>query len=173
MCFCLLSSLHQLAYKNKICKIVGLFSRVYLCIGKFSSATSRHVLVLFERYGHRKKMGPKNFEYIFLIHILWEKLTKWSTNTLVTKIFSRETNLLPQRHQILNIFGPSATTMWGFMCHYIIHTRLRKWYAQKTSGWHSSETDYERLLKRRESKGDCLKNGDKYPPQTIDYICSN
>ena len=38
---------------------------------------------------------------------------KWSINTSVTKIFSRDTNILPPKHQILNIFGLSAPSMTG------------------------------------------------------------
>ena len=37
----------------------------------------------------------------------------WSTNTSVTKIFSRYTNILRQRHQISNIFWSLAQTKMG------------------------------------------------------------
>ena len=38
---------------------------------------------------------------------------KWSINTSVTKIFSRDTNILSPKHQILHIFGLSAPSMTG------------------------------------------------------------
>ena len=38
-------------------------------------------------------------------------MIKWSTNTSVTKIFSRDPSILPQRHEIPSILGLSAPTM--------------------------------------------------------------
>ena len=57
-----------------------------------------------------EKMGPKKFFKHFSRKYFMQKLT----NTSVTKIFSRDTNMPPQRHQMSNIFGPSAPIMRGF-----------------------------------------------------------
>ena len=77
------------------------------------SATSRCILVLFERSGCPKKMPKKVlvtlFPYMFYVktklNIVYKNLTK---------IFSRDTNILPQMHWTSNIFGHSVTTIGLF-----------------------------------------------------------
>ena len=81
------------------------------------SATSRYVLVPFERYGHQKKKKmPKKFLLILFLYIFHVK-TKWNIvyEYLKAKIFSRDTNILPQMHWTSNIFGHSTTIIEGFL----------------------------------------------------------
>ena len=78
-----------------------------------SSATSRCILVPFERYGRPNKWAQKVsatfFSYIFHVKTKWNVIYEY----LKTKIFLRETNILPQMHWTSNIFGHSATTTWA------------------------------------------------------------
>ena len=80
------------------------------------SVTSRCILVLFEWYGHPKKCAPKISCNPFSIYIFHVK-TKWNIvyKYLKTKIFSRDTNILPQMHWTSNIFGHSATIIGVFL----------------------------------------------------------
>ena len=56
-----------------------------------------------------KKVLVTLFPYLFHVK------TKWSSlQILKTEIFSIDTNILPQMHWALNIFGPSATTIGVF-----------------------------------------------------------
>ena len=70
---------------------------------------------------------------------------KWSTNTSVTKIFSRHTNMLPKRYQILNISRPSAPIVKGF--HVLLnysYTNVKKTvYLKNIWMRHSSRADCE------------------------------
>ena len=50
------------------------------------------------------------FPYIFHVKTEWNIVYEY----LKTKIFSRDTNILPQMHWTSNIFGHSATTIGGF-----------------------------------------------------------
>ena len=50
------------------------------------------------------------FLYLFLVQTEWNIVYEY----LQTKIFSRDTNILPQTHWTSNIFGHSATTTGGF-----------------------------------------------------------
>ena len=78
------------------------------------SATSKCILVPFERYGRPKKALKKVlltlFPHIFQAKTIWNIVYEY----LKTKIFSRDTNILPQMHGTSNIFGPSATTIESF-----------------------------------------------------------
>ena len=78
------------------------------------SAASRCILVPFERYGRPKKCAQKVlvtlFPYIFHVKTKWNIVYEY----LKTKIFSRDTNILPQMHWTSNIFGHSATIIGGF-----------------------------------------------------------
>ena len=80
------------------------------------SATSRYVLVPFKRYGRKKKKMSKKFLLILFLYIFHVK-TKWNIvyEYLKAKIFSRDTNILPQMHWTSNIFGHSATIIEGFL----------------------------------------------------------
>ena len=64
--------------------------------------------------GDQKKCAQKVlstlFSYIFHIKTKWKIVYEY----LKTKIFSSDTNILPQMHWIPNIFRHSATTIWGF-----------------------------------------------------------
>ena len=78
-----------------------------------TSATSRCILVLFERYGH-PKYAPKNFlvtlfPYIFHIKPKWNIVCEY----LKTKIFSRDSNILPQMHWVSNTFDTQLATIIG------------------------------------------------------------
>ena len=68
------------------------------------------------------------FPYIFHVKPQWNIVYEY----LKTKIFSRDSNILPQMHWISNIFGHSATIIGRFLVslNYPIWER----YAQKTSG---------------------------------------
>ena len=99
----------------------------------------------------------KSFSFMY-------KLMKWPTNTSVTKIFPTDTNILPQRHQILNIFGPSVSTMRGFH----VSLNYQDTNAKKLVYWkniwmqHCSGIDWEEGIKdflKEESqrRGDFLK----------------
>ena len=57
-----------------------------------------------------KKVLVTLFPYIFHIKTKWNIVYKY----LKTKIFSRDTNILPQMHWTSNIFGHSATTIGVF-----------------------------------------------------------
>ena len=98
-----------------------------------TSATSRCSLVPFERYGSPKKCAKKVlvtiFPYLFYIKNRWNIVHVY----LKTKIFSRDTNILPQMHWTSNIFGPSATSTEGFWVslNYLI---LCSYWKSKTAG---------------------------------------
>ena len=109
--------------------LAEIFPNVYLQTGAFSSVPSRFVLILFEQYG-----DLKSFSKIFIMHILCDNEIKWSNNTLVRQILSRERNMFARRHQISIIFRPSPPTMKGFHV-FLNYLTLRKWYTQKTSGY--------------------------------------
>ena len=49
-----------------------------------------------------------------------------------TKIFSRDSNILSQVHLTSNIFGPSATIIWGFGVP--LNYPILNLHAQRTSG---------------------------------------
>ena len=81
------------------------------------SITVLHPVVfwyLWNGMGAQKNSPKKVFVTLFLcmLHVK----TKWNIvyEYLKTKIFSRDTNILPQMHWTSNIFGHSATTIWGF-----------------------------------------------------------
>ena len=57
-----------------------------------------------------KKVLTTLFPYIVHVKTKWNIVYK----NLKTKIFSRDTNILPQMHWTSNIFGPPATTIGGF-----------------------------------------------------------
>ena len=69
---------------------------------------------------HLKVMGTQKkctqkflvllFQYIFHVKSKWNIVYKY----LKTKIFSRDTNILPQMHWTSNIFGPLASTIREF-----------------------------------------------------------
>ena len=87
-----------------------------MCWRKYSqtSAASRCILVPFERYG-RQKNAPKNVLVTFFPNIFHIK-SKWNIvyEYIKTKIFSRESNILPQMQWTTNIFGHAATIIGGF-----------------------------------------------------------
>ena len=89
-----------------------------------TSAASRCILVPFEWYG-----GPKKVIVLFLPYIFHVK-TKWNIvyEYLKTKIFSRDTNILPQMHRTSNVFEHSPKTIAGFWVSldYPIQTKLSK-----------------------------------------------
>ena len=58
-------------------------------------------------------MSPKSFCNLFSTFHVKSKLNMVYEH-LKTKIFSRDTNILPQMHWTSNIFGHSATTIGGF-----------------------------------------------------------
>ena len=62
-----------------------------------------------------QKNAPKKVLVLFFPYIFHVK-TKWNIvyEYLKTKIFSGDTNILPQMHWTSNIFGYSATTIRGF-----------------------------------------------------------
>ena len=69
---------------------------------------------------------------------IFYETTKWNIayEYLKIEIFSRDTNILSNKHWTLNIFGPSATTIGEIWDHQAIQSLTsRKWYAQKTSWW--------------------------------------
>ena len=95
------------------------------------------------------------------MHIFCKNKIKWSTNVSVVKIFSRKTSIPPQRDQIANIFGPSATSVRGLHVSLTFHTlTFRKWYAQKkhldTALFRS---DWEREIKDFLKGGGGIKKG--------------
>ena len=73
------------------------------------------ILVPFERYGRPKKCTQKSYCNTSSIYIYHAK-TKWNIvyEYLKTKIFSRDTNILPQMNWTSNIFGQSAKNIGGF-----------------------------------------------------------
>ena len=87
---------------------IGLLMHRYI-----QQCASRWVFLLFECYGC-KKVIP--FFYFIHMHILCKNKTKWSTNTSATKIFSRDTNLLPKKDQILNILDTLSPNHEGALC---------------------------------------------------------
>ena len=78
------------------------------------SAASRCISVPFEWYGRPKKWTQKGlvtlFRYIFHVKTKWNIVYKY----FFKKIFSRNANILPQKHLTLNIFGHSLTTIGSF-----------------------------------------------------------
>ena len=50
-----------------------------------------------------KNKGPEKLSFVLELN----EIEINEINTQVTKIFSRDTNMLPQRHQLSNIFEPS------------------------------------------------------------------
>ena len=69
------------------------------------SAAPKCILVPFERYRHSQKCAQKSSCNTFSIYISWK---------LKTKIFSRDSNILPQMHWKSNSFGHSTTIIGGF-----------------------------------------------------------
>ena len=81
-------------------------------LANHSTAASRCILVLFEWYGC-PKMHPKSSCNLFsTFHI--KTIRNIVCEYLKTKIFSWDTNILPQMHWKSNIFGHSVTTTGGF-----------------------------------------------------------
>ena len=113
LCGCISSNFMQhLSLFSSIC-----FSKDAISgISVFCSATSRYILILFEWYvmgaekNAPKKVLVKLFPYIFHVKTKWNIIYKY----LKTKIFSRDTNILPQIHWTSNIFGHSVTTIGIF-----------------------------------------------------------
>ena len=88
------------------------------------SVASRCILVPFERMGAQKNVPKKvlvtRFPYIFHVKPKWNIAYKY----LKTKIFSRDSNILPQMHWTSNIFEHSATVIgvfWLSLNYPIIH----------------------------------------------------
>ena len=80
----------------------------------YNSAASRCILEPFERYGRQKK-GPEKvlvtfFRYKFHVKTKWNIVYEY----LKTRIFPRDTNILPQMHWTSNFFGHSPATHGGF-----------------------------------------------------------
>ena len=88
----------------------------YMIIYCYNSAASRCILVPFERYGRPKKCThPKKFFNTFSIYIFHVKRKRNIVyEYLKTKIFSRDSNILPQLHWTSNIFGHSAKLLGVF-----------------------------------------------------------
>ena len=107
-----ISVIYQKATPTQVlsCKIL----RTPFSTEQLRSAAARCVLGPFERYGcpknEPKKILVTLFPYIFHLKPRWNIVYEH----LKTKIFSRDSNILPQMHWISNIFGHSATTIGGF-----------------------------------------------------------
>ena len=73
-------------------------------------------------------MCQKSSYNTFSMYIIFHVKTTWNLvyEYLKTKIFSGDTNILPQMHWTSNIFGPSATTIGSFwvLLNYLISNGL-------------------------------------------------
>ena len=115
----------------------------YIC-----SVASRYILVPFEQYGPPRKWAQKDFVTFFLY--IFHVKTKLNIvyEYLKTKIFPRDTNILPQIHWIWNIFGYSATNIGGFwvwLNYPILNFKkmvcpknvwMRHWFAKSSAVFH-------------------------------------
>ena len=101
-----------------------------------------------------KRMGPNKVFRTFFLCILHVKMVY---KNLVTNIFSRDTNMPPQRNQISNILDLQPSSWEDLRCSQVVHAQtLKKWYAQKTVAlfrdWLGKRVWYQRFLKREEIK---------------------
>ena len=103
-------------------------------------------------------------------------------NSSVTKINLRGSNMLPQGHQISNIFGPLVPDHEGVSCvaKLSIHNVKKMVCPKNVQMGHCSLNDWEvginDFLKRvdQRKEGDCLKRGDKFPLPTMNLrVISN
>ena len=128
-----LSSLYQLANTLNL-EYYRIISKWLFIHDTYTSAPSRHMLVLFEQYG-----CPKKVSSIFLMHILLQ------LNKVICKYFSnkKNTNILPQSYQMLNIFGTSAPTIRGlYMSLNYPYTNVKKMACPKNN----LDADYLKIV---------------------------
>ena len=123
------------------------------CQRGLPSAASRCILVPFERHGRPNKCAQK--VPVILFPCIFHMKTKWNIvyKYLKTKIFSRDTNILPQMHWTSNIFGHSATTIGGFWIslNYPI-LNFKKTVCPKNKG-HSSSPSLSQYTSRAGRRG--------------------
>ena len=79
------------------------------------SARSRCILVPFKRYGCQKKSAQKVLVTPFPCIFHLEAKRNIVYKQLKAKNISRDSNILPQMHLTSNIFGHSATIIWGLL----------------------------------------------------------
>ena len=102
-----------------------------------------------------QKMGS---EKVFHTQTLRKNYIKWPTNTSVPKTFLRDTSMLSQRHQLLNIFWPWALIMWWLWVSLnYLYTNVKKITCYKTSWCWALIRDW--LWREIKNVGDCLKRG--------------
>ena len=85
-----------------------------IVINDCCSTTSRCVLIPFEWYGCPMIDAQKSSSNTFPIHISRKNWMKYVYKYLKTKIFLRDTNVLPQMHWTSNIFWHPVTTIGCF-----------------------------------------------------------
>ena len=102
------------------------------------SVALRCILVPFEWYGCPKKCTQKVLASFFLYMFHIKTKSNIVSEYLKTKIFSRDTNILPQMLWLSDIFGHSVTTIGGFWVslNYPIPTFKKRVCPENIWMWH-------------------------------------